>query len=292
MKDYYAILMVHPKAEPFLIEAAYKRLAREYHPDFGNVGSKHEKMVELNEAYAVLSDPARRRSYDKEYARQTRRHQHAVDVANAQPVQPPTTAKTAKKAPNQTGDPMRKDVCPSPPNPAAFGIDSGYLERAMEGAQAWMLREHRIPDKVKWMTRVSCGLVGITISTLLFGTQGLGQLALFAWFVLPLFGELSIRMIERIRDAHLLRYKFNPLYNPNSTGFREYAQAQAEYESDTVVVYVARDSIFHAQKTCQGRSRYEPMPKWFAVFKNAKPCSSCGRFSGVAPKRLPPPFGK
>ena len=287
-KDYYAILMVHPRAETFVIEAAYKRLAREYHPDFGKARNNHEKMVELNEAYAVLSDPARRRSYDEEYAQQARRHQHAVKVAKAQPVPSPNTAKTAKK----TVNPIERDVCPSPPKPSAFGIDADYRERAMEGAHAWKLREHRIPNRVKWMTRVSCGLVGIAISILLFGSQGLGQLALFAWFGLPLIGEATLRIIEKIRDAHLLRYKFNPLYNPNPAGFREYAQAQAQYEADTVVVYIARDSIFHAQKTCQRMSSYEPLPRWFAVFKNAKPCPRCGRVVSVIPKRLPPPFGK
>lgn len=286
-KDYYAILMVHPRAATFVIEAAYKRLAREYHPDFGNVENDHEKMVEINEAYAVLSDPVRRKSYDEEYAQQTRRHQHAVKVAQAQSVQPPNTAKTAQKAPPQTGDPMRREVCPTPPKPSAFGIEADYLERAMEGAQVWQRREHRIPNRVKWVTRISCSLVGIVISGLFLR----GKIALFAWVILPLLGELCLQVIERIRDAHLLRYKFNPLYNPNPAGFREYAQAQAQYESDTVVVYVGRDSIYHAQKTCPGMSSYEPMPKWFTVFKKAKPCSRCGRLIRAAPKRLPSPFG-
>lgn len=286
-KDYYAILMVHPKAATFLIEAAYKRLAREYHPDVRQTADNHEKMVEINEAYAVLSDPTRRRSYDEEYARQARRQQHAVSVAQAQPVPPPNPVQTARQA----ADPMRRDVCPAPPTPAAFGIDASYLERAREGAQAWQRREHRIPPRVKWITRLICSLVGLTISLLLFGPQGLGRLALFAWFSLPLVGELTLRMIEKIRDAHLLRYKFNPLYNPNPAGFQAYVQAQAQYEADTVVVYVARDAVFHTQKTCPGLSRYEPMPRWFAVFQNSRPCARCKGSVNAAPHALPPPFG-
>jgi len=31
-KDYYAVLQVHPRAEAIVVEAAFKRLAREYHP--------------------------------------------------------------------------------------------------------------------------------------------------------------------------------------------------------------------------------------------------------------------
>lgn len=66
-KDYYSILMVHPKAESFVIDSAYKRLAREYHPDLNNGSDPHKKMIEINEAYEVLSDPARRKEYDEQY---------------------------------------------------------------------------------------------------------------------------------------------------------------------------------------------------------------------------------
>lgn len=281
-KDYYAILMVHPKAETFVIEAAYKRLAREYHPDFGKARNNHEKMIEINEAYAVLSDSTRRRSFDEEYG-----HQLGVNVMEAHtrnvPHPPPQPKPT---------DPMRGNICPAPPKPATFGIDTNYLARAIEGAQAWKQREHRIPDYVKWLTRAGCGLVGITLSFMFFRSEWWRNLAFFTWFLLPLFGELSLRLIERIRDAHLLRYKFNPLYNPNPAGFQAYAQAQAQYESDTITVYVSPDAIFHAQKSCQGMSRYEPMPKWFAIFKNDKPCTRCGRFESASPKQLPPPFGR
>lgn len=295
-KDYYAILMVHPKAETFLIEAAYKRLAREYHPDFGKAHNNHEKMVEINEAYEVLSDPARRRLYDEEYARQLRIHQQNVSVAKAQgtnqrnPIRPQNTAKTPKKS----ADPMWGNVCPTPPKPASFGIDAGYWEGALAGAQAWKLREHRIPARVKWMTRILGVVIGFTISITLFRTQWLGlrQMAPFAWFLLPLLGELSLRVIEKIRDAHLLRYKFNPLYNPNPAGYNEYAKAYAKYESDTVIVYVSRNLIYHGNKTCHVTSSYEPMPKWFAILKNARPCSRCGRGLHAMPKRLPPPFGR
>lgn len=65
MKDYYAILGVVPTAEAVVIKAAYKALAQRYHPD-RNQGSTEaaDKMVEINEAYAVLSDPERRKEYD------------------------------------------------------------------------------------------------------------------------------------------------------------------------------------------------------------------------------------
>ena len=65
--------MVHPKAELFVIESAYKRLAREYHPDLSKATDTNEKMIDINEAYYVLSDTQRRKEFDDEYHRQSYR---------------------------------------------------------------------------------------------------------------------------------------------------------------------------------------------------------------------------
>jgi curved DNA-binding protein CbpA len=66
-KDYYAILGVLPTAEDIVIRAAYKALAQRYHPDRsdGNKEEAHRRMVEINEAYEVLSNIASRKEYDK-----------------------------------------------------------------------------------------------------------------------------------------------------------------------------------------------------------------------------------
>src|SRR5262249_4979698 len=58
-------LQVSPNAEDEIIQAAYRRLAQKWHPD-RNPGdpSASEHMKLLNEAYAVLSDPQKRREYD------------------------------------------------------------------------------------------------------------------------------------------------------------------------------------------------------------------------------------
>ncbi len=63
-KDLYAILQVDPRAEPEVIEAAYRRLSRKHHPDVSAESDAGRRMRELNEAFEVLSDPARRRAYD------------------------------------------------------------------------------------------------------------------------------------------------------------------------------------------------------------------------------------
>ncbi len=64
-KDYYQILGVPRNASDEEIKRAFRRLARQYHPDVAkNKREAEEKFKEINEAYEVLSDPEKRRRYD------------------------------------------------------------------------------------------------------------------------------------------------------------------------------------------------------------------------------------
>lgn len=64
-KDYYEILQVDTDALPKKIKEAYRSLAFQYHPDKnGGDTDALERMKMINEAYAVLSDPAKRKQYD------------------------------------------------------------------------------------------------------------------------------------------------------------------------------------------------------------------------------------
>ena len=65
-RDYYEVLGVDKNADDAAIKKAYRQLAKKYHPDM-NPGDKEAevKFKEASEAYAVLSDPEKRRQYDQ-----------------------------------------------------------------------------------------------------------------------------------------------------------------------------------------------------------------------------------
>src|SRR5436853_2728353 len=65
-KDYYKSLGVARDASEADIKKAFRKLAREYHPDVAkNKKQAEEKFKEINEAYEVLGDPAKRKKYDE-----------------------------------------------------------------------------------------------------------------------------------------------------------------------------------------------------------------------------------
>ena len=66
-KDYYSVLGVSEGASREEIKRAFRKLAMKYHPDknLGNEQWAGEKFKEINEAYAVLGDEAKRQEYDR-----------------------------------------------------------------------------------------------------------------------------------------------------------------------------------------------------------------------------------
>jgi len=64
-QDYYEVLSIAPDASAKEVKEAYRKLAFQYHPDRNQASQEANKqMQELNEAYATLSDPVKRKEYD------------------------------------------------------------------------------------------------------------------------------------------------------------------------------------------------------------------------------------
>lgn len=90
--SYYQTLQVTQDASPAEIAAAYRRLARQVHPDLNPAPDAHRQMQSINEAYNTLRHPDRRRKYDATLA-------PPVSPAAAQPPPPPPNARTTTQPP-------------------------------------------------------------------------------------------------------------------------------------------------------------------------------------------------
>ena len=65
MADYYNLLNVSRDANPETLKRAYRRLARQYHPDVNKEPEAEERFKQIGQAYEVLSDPEKRARYDQ-----------------------------------------------------------------------------------------------------------------------------------------------------------------------------------------------------------------------------------
>jgi len=131
--DAYRTLQVVPDADDFVIEAAFRVLARRYHPD-GHKGDA-ARMAEINRAYDLLRTPIRRRRYDRE------RQLTPVGPGQASVQPPPTNGYAAQAATNGKGH--------FPFSVVDFGRYQGWTLKD--------LAKHD-PDYLRWLSRSSGGV--------------------------------------------------------------------------------------------------------------------------------------
>jgi curved DNA-binding protein CbpA len=137
--DPYKVLQVDPEAEPEVIEAAYRRLARKYHPDVSPGPESQERMVRINQAWEMLKEPGRRAAVDRARARaQAAAATAAASEARAHPA-PTTAAQAASADPPRSTLRERMATGPEPgwPASAVDPIHMGAGSPSAAGARNW-----------------------------------------------------------------------------------------------------------------------------------------------------------
>jgi DnaJ-class molecular chaperone len=136
-RDLYGILQVDPRAEPSVIQAAYRALAMRMHPDHSQNDNTAPAMAMLNRAYGVLRDPNQRRAYD-----QTRSPEAAASTPP-----PPTFAQSS----STVSERLR------PPTDAR---DASSMTVAFGRYEGWTLQQIARQDAeyLEWLRRHSSGI--------------------------------------------------------------------------------------------------------------------------------------
>ena len=144
MIDLYEVLQVDRRAEPEVVRAAYRALARRNHPDFGG-DVRH--MASINEAWAVLGDPARRAAYDAEPLALDDRPDHAPTPSAGAPSGQHGDGQAANGAAQGLGARRR-----SSSHAAGSVLDFGRYAGWTVGG----LVDHD-PDYLEWLARTPIG---------------------------------------------------------------------------------------------------------------------------------------
>lgn len=100
--DPYKTLQVDPEAEDEVIGAAYRRLARKYHPDVASGDEAAARMAALNAAWELIGGPDRRAAYDRDRAVSAAMARRDADAAaaNTVPRSPTAPSGTTASAPS------------------------------------------------------------------------------------------------------------------------------------------------------------------------------------------------
>jgi curved DNA-binding protein CbpA len=144
VSDPYRVLQVLPTAEQEVLNAAFRALALKYHPDRDPSSTAARRMAELNTAYALVRDPARRSAFD-------------------------TSRGTAGAKAGSTPARSASSVPPPPPRASSAGTRLPFGRYT-----GWTLRDlsRHDPDYLRWLSRHASGLRYRTEIYQILGRQG------------------------------------------------------------------------------------------------------------------------
>lgn len=141
IRDYYEVLGVSPEAAPEEIKKSYRRLVRKYHPDVNQDKKAAARIfIQVTEAYHVLSDPGRKRSYDLTRAAS---RQAAQQRATSRPAAGPAgTARTTSGAPSSGTRPHPHTARPAGARPGRAGTQTLHpaVEKLLKDAEFAFIR--------------------------------------------------------------------------------------------------------------------------------------------------------
>jgi curved DNA-binding protein CbpA len=133
--DPYKTLQVDPEAEDEVIQAAYRRLARKYHPDLTDTAEAAARMAAINAAWELVGDPTARQAFDRaRTAGSTGRGGGASD-----PVRAPSTSRAPSSPPHAPGSgsasTAREPETVSPDWTSGRSTQGGGYDESMQKAQ-------------------------------------------------------------------------------------------------------------------------------------------------------------
>jgi curved DNA-binding protein CbpA len=136
--DPYKTLQVDPEAEDEVIQAAYRRLARKYHPDLADSPEAAARMSAINAAWELIGDPVARRAFD---AKRASRAAPTAGTAATDPARPAPAGRPPTPAAGKPGSPAGPNASRPPDivspdwTPGRSSQGSGYDEtmRQSEG---------------------------------------------------------------------------------------------------------------------------------------------------------------
>jgi len=166
----YEVLQVSPKASPEVVQAAYRTLARAYHPDVNTSPNAARMMRQLNAAYKVLSDPVRRARYDEQRAHlwRARPQRGPVEQPSSWPAAASSSASTRGFVADQ-------------PTPASINRTATYRSAAAVLSTS--------PGRSSWR-------IGRLIALLLFLMIMMGTLLLAFWMLAGALEDESLPFIH------------------------------------------------------------------------------------------------